>query len=50
LSLLGIAIRVKEEKTRIREAAEREAKRLRQDPWVHLPDRPINGQQQWYSW
>ncbi|KAL2115366.1 hypothetical protein VTJ04DRAFT_9621 [Mycothermus thermophilus] len=46
----GIAIRLKEEKTRIREAAECEAKRLRQDPWVHLPDRPINGQQQWYSW
>jgi hypothetical protein len=46
----GITVILKEEKTRIREAAEREAKKLRQGPWVHLPDRPVTGQRQWYSW
>lgn len=46
----GISIVLKEEKTRIREHAEREAKKLRQGPWVHLPDRPVTAQRQWYSW
>ncbi|KAK4040148.1 ribosomal protein L22/L17 [Parachaetomium inaequale] len=45
-----ISIVLKEEKTRIREAAEREAKKVRQGPWVHLPDRPVTAQRQWYSW
>ncbi|KAK4120079.1 ribosomal protein L22 [Parathielavia appendiculata] len=46
----SISIVLKEEKTRLREAAEREAKKLRQGPWVHLPDRPVTAQRQWYSW
>ncbi|KAL2178420.1 mitochondrial 54S ribosomal protein uL22m [Thermothelomyces heterothallicus CBS 202.75] len=46
----SISIVLKEEKTRIREAAEREARKLRQGPWVHLPDRPVSAQRQWYSW
>ncbi|KAL2162539.1 hypothetical protein VTH06DRAFT_7453 [Thermothelomyces fergusii] len=45
----GISIVLKEEKTRIREAAEREARKLRRGPWVHLPDRPVSAQRQWYS-
>ncbi|KAK3291499.1 ribosomal protein L22/L17 [Chaetomium fimeti] len=46
----GISVVLKEEKTRIREAAEREAKKLRHGPWVHLPNRPVTAQRQWYSW
>ncbi|KAH6842271.1 ribosomal protein L22/L17 [Chaetomium sp. MPI-CAGE-AT-0009] len=46
----SISVVLKEEKTRIREAAEREAKKLRQGPWVHLPNRPVSAQRQWYSW
>ncbi|EGO55927.1 hypothetical protein NEUTE1DRAFT_67987 [Neurospora tetrasperma FGSC 2508] len=41
---------LKEEKTRIREHQERVAKKLRQGPWVHLPDRPVTSQRQFYSW
>lgn len=48
--LLGISIVLKEEKTRLREAEERQAKKLRQGPWVHLPDRPVTAQRQYYSW
>ena len=46
----GISVVLKEEKTRIREHKEREAKKLRQGPWVHLPDRPITAQRPYYSW
>ncbi|KAK4244863.1 ribosomal protein L22/L17 [Corynascus novoguineensis] len=46
----SISVVLKEEKTRIREAAEREARKVRQGPWVHLPDRPVSAQRQWYSW
>ncbi|KAK3348425.1 ribosomal protein L22/L17 [Neurospora tetraspora] len=41
---------LKEEKTRIREHQERVAKKLRQGPWVHLPNRPVTSQRQFYSW
>ncbi|KAJ9156264.1 hypothetical protein NKR23_g1497 [Pleurostoma richardsiae] len=41
---------IKEEKTRIREHKERKAKEFRQGPWVHLPDRPVTAQRQYYSW
>jgi ribosomal protein L22 len=46
----GISMVLKEEKTRIREHKEREEKKYRQGPWVHLPDRPITAQRQYYSW
>ncbi|KAK4214600.1 ribosomal protein L22/L17 [Rhypophila decipiens] len=46
----SISVVLKEEKTRIREHEERVAKKLRRKPWVHLPDRPIYGQRQHYSW
>ncbi|KLU83724.1 mitochondrial large ribosomal subunit [Magnaporthiopsis poae ATCC 64411] len=41
---------VKEEKTRLREHQEREAKKARRKPWVHLPNRPVTTQRQHYSW
>ncbi|EJT72902.1 mitochondrial large ribosomal subunit [Gaeumannomyces tritici R3-111a-1] len=41
---------VKEEKTRVRENEEREAKKARRKPWVHLPNRPVTAQRQHYSW
>ncbi|KAK3317001.1 ribosomal protein L22/L17 [Apodospora peruviana] len=46
----SISVVIKEEKTRIREHDERTARKLSRKPWVHLPDRPINGQRQYYSW
>lgn len=49
----SISLLLKEEKTRVREYEEREAKRRRQrlgKVWVPLPDRPIPNQRQWYSW
>jgi len=46
----GISLVLKEEKTRIREHGERVAKKLRAGPWVHLPDRPVTAQRQYYSW
>ncbi|KAK3395224.1 ribosomal protein L22/L17 [Podospora didyma] len=46
----SISIVLKEEKTRIREHNERVAKKLRQKVWVHLPDRPVTAQRQYYSW
>ncbi|EON99462.1 putative mitochondrial large ribosomal subunit protein [Phaeoacremonium minimum UCRPA7] len=45
-----IWIRLKEEKTRIREFNDRKAKEYRQGPWIHLPDRPVTAQRQHYSW
>jgi hypothetical protein len=34
----------------MREHEERVAKKLRQGPWVHLPNRPIPSQRPYYSW
>lgn len=49
----GLSLLLKEEKTRIREWEDREAKALRQRKsklWVPLPDRKITAQRQYYSW
>lgn len=49
----GLSVLLKEEKTRIREWEEREAKALRQRKsqlWTQLPDRKISAQSQYYSW
>lgn len=40
----------KEEKTRIREYREKQEKKARQGPWLHLPDRPVTAQRPYYSW
>lgn len=48
-----LTVKLKEEATRVREHEEREEKRERKrlnKVWVPLPDRPIQGQRQWYSW
>lgn len=48
---LGLVL--KEEATRVRQFEEREEKRRRQREnkvWTPLPDRPIQGQRQWFSW
>jgi hypothetical protein len=47
---LGINFVLKEEKTRIREHQEREAKAYRKGPWIPHPDRPVTAQRQHYSW
>ncbi|KAF5855641.1 54S ribosomal protein L22, mitochondrial [Aspergillus alliaceus] len=49
----GISVVLKEEKTRIREWQDREAKAQRQRKaqlWTQLPDRKISAQNQYYSW
>ncbi|KIW89632.1 uncharacterized protein Z519_09788 [Cladophialophora bantiana CBS 173.52] len=50
----GITVLLKEEKTRTREKAEKEAralkKRLGKNMWVHLPDRPVTTQRQHILW
>ncbi|KAJ5240115.1 hypothetical protein N7468_004734 [Penicillium chermesinum] len=49
----GLSVLLKEEKTRIREWEEREAKAARQRKeqlWTQLPDRKISAQNQYYSW
>ncbi|KAK2747956.1 54S ribosomal protein L22, mitochondrial [Myotisia sp. PD_48] len=53
LPFTALAVVLKEEKTRIREWQDREAKSLkarRSKLWVPLPDRKITTQNQWYSW
>lgn len=48
-----IGMVLKEEATRVRQYNEREDKRRKQreaNVWTPLPDRPIQGQRQWYSW
>ncbi|KAI5258678.1 hypothetical protein E4T42_00616 [Aureobasidium subglaciale] len=48
-----IGMVLKEEATRVRQYNDREDKRKKQranNVWVPLPDRPIQGQRQWYSW
>ncbi|KAK2596639.1 39S ribosomal protein L22, mitochondrial [Conoideocrella luteorostrata] len=46
----SFTILLKEEKTRIREYEEREAKKTAKGPWVHLPNRRVTGQRPYYSW
>ena len=49
----SISVLLKEEKTRLREAKERDArdeKKRREKMWVQLPDKSIPGQRQYYSW
>ncbi|PKS07435.1 hypothetical protein jhhlp_006039 [Lomentospora prolificans] len=46
----SISFVLKEEKTRIREYEEALAKEKKQGPWVHLPNRPISAQRQYYTW
>jgi ribosomal protein L22 len=50
----GITVMLKEEKTRTREANEKEAKRLRKrtgkNMWKQLPDRPVTAQRQHVLW
>ncbi|KAJ9196518.1 hypothetical protein DTO164E3_3422 [Paecilomyces variotii] len=49
----GLSVILKEEKTRIREWKDREAKAGRQRKsqlWTQLPDRKITAQNQYYSW
>ncbi|VUC21768.1 unnamed protein product [Clonostachys rosea] len=46
----SITVVLKEEKTRIREYEERQAKKQAKGPWVHLPNRKIHGQRPYYSW
>ena len=48
-----VTVRLKEEATRVRQYQDREEKRQRERKsklWHPLPDRPIQGQRQWYSW
>ncbi|KAI0454290.1 ribosomal protein L22/L17 [Xylaria acuta] len=45
-----INLLLKEEKTRIRLHDERVAKEAKKAPWVHLPNRPVTAQRQYYSW
>ncbi|KAI1271215.1 ribosomal protein L22/L17 [Xylaria sp. FL0933] len=45
-----ISVVLKEEKTRIRQHDERVAKEAKKMPWVHLPNRPVTAQRQYYSW
>ncbi|OAQ65809.1 mitochondrial large ribosomal subunit [Pochonia chlamydosporia 170] len=46
----SFTVLLKEEKTRIREYEEREAKKAAKGPWVHLPNRRVHGQRPYYSW
>ncbi|ORY56391.1 ribosomal protein L22/L17 [Pseudomassariella vexata] len=41
---------LKEEKTRIRLHEEKLEKQAKKKPWVHLPNRPVTAQRQYYSW
>ncbi|KAI0018677.1 ribosomal protein L22 [Xylariomycetidae sp. FL0641] len=43
-------LRIKEERTRIRTYNERKEKEYKLGPWVHLPNRPITAQRQYYCW
>ncbi|KAK4222168.1 ribosomal protein L22/L17 [Podospora fimiseda] len=46
----SITVVLKEEKTRIREHKEREHKKNKQGPWIHLPNRPVTAQRPYYTW
>ncbi|KAI0155392.1 ribosomal protein L22 [Hypoxylon sp. FL1284] len=45
-----ISLVLKEEKTRIRQHEERVEAQAKKAPWVHLPNRPVTAQRQYYSW
>jgi len=48
----SLSVLLKEEKTRVRLHEEREEKRrkkLLENVWTHLPDRPVQWQRQWYA-
>ncbi|KAI1331642.1 ribosomal protein L22 [Xylariaceae sp. FL0255] len=45
-----LSLILKEEKTRIRLHDERVDKAAKKAPWVHLPNRPVTAQRQYYSW
>lgn len=47
---IGLAIVLKEEKTRIRLHEERVEKQKKAKPWVHLPNRPVTAQRPYYTW
>ncbi|KAI6086848.1 ribosomal protein L22 [Hypoxylon rubiginosum] len=46
----SISLVLKEEKTRIRQHEEKVEKEAKKAPWVHLPNRPVTAQRQYYSW
>ncbi|KAK0744722.1 ribosomal protein L22/L17 [Apiosordaria backusii] len=46
----SLSVVLKEHKTLVREHQEREHRKKKQGPWVHLPDRPITAQRAHYSW
>ncbi|KAI0880685.1 ribosomal protein L22 [Annulohypoxylon maeteangense] len=46
----SISIVLKEEKTRLRQHDDRVEKQIKKAPWVHLPNRPVTAQRQYYSW
>lgn len=46
----SITVVLKEEKTRMRQYQEREAKKQAEGPWVHHPNRAVHGQRPYYSW
>ncbi|KAI1455580.1 ribosomal protein L22 [Annulohypoxylon moriforme] len=46
----AISIVLKEEKTRLRQHDDRVEKEAKKAPWVHLPNRPVTAQRQYYSW
>ncbi|KAI0120967.1 ribosomal protein L22/L17 [Xylariales sp. AK1849] len=46
----SITFVLKEEKTRLRIYDEKMQKEARAKPWVHLPNRPVTAQRQYYSW
>ena len=50
INVSGISVLLKEEATRIREAEEREQKRLSKKVWVPLPNRPVTAQRQYPLW
>ncbi|OTA70801.1 ribosomal protein L22 [Hypoxylon sp. EC38] len=46
----SISVVLKEEKTRLRQHDEKVEKEAKKAPWVHLPNRPVTAQRQYYSW
>ncbi|KAJ6782661.1 hypothetical protein PWT90_00214 [Aphanocladium album] len=46
----SLTVLLKEERTRVREHEEREAKKASKGPWIHLPNRRVHGQRPYYSW
>ncbi|XXH03278.1 hypothetical protein Hte_009676 [Hypoxylon texense] len=46
----SISVVLKEEKTRIRQHNEKVEAQAKKAPWVHLPNRPVTAQRQYYSW